>query len=382
MGSSATPGARFEGRTMRAAVFRDVGRPLEIEEVEVAEPGPDEVLVRLAASGVCHSDLHVLNGDWPSVSTPLVLGHEGAGVVERVGDGVDSVGAGDPVVLSWLPGCGRCRYCRTGRPHLCRGAAKTVFENVMADGTPRLRIGEEGVRSFLTVGSLGEYTVVPESGAIPVDRGIALDRAAMVGCAVSTGVGAVINTARVSAGDGVAVIGCGGVGLSVVQGCVAQAADPLIAVDTGADKLELARKLGATHTVAAGDVDPLAAVAEITGGEGVDFAFEAIGSKATIEQAIELLAAGGAAVIVGIPAEGVAVELDPVALSGEERRVIGCNYGSCNPPVDFPRLLALSEHGRLDLDALISRRLPLEQVNEAFAAMERGEGVRNVIVHE
>lgn len=377
-----TSAARFEGRTTRAAVFREIGRPLEIEELEISEPGPGEVLVRLGASGVCHSDFHALKGDWAGVPRPIVLGHEGAGIVVAVGTGVDHVAPGDPVVLSWLPSCGKCRYCLAGRPQLCLGAHESVEKGVMFDGTPRLRRGDEEVFSFLTVGSLGEFTVVPASGAIRSDPAVAADRAALVGCAVATGFGAVVNTAGVQAGAGAVVIGCGGVGLSVLQGCVAQSANPVIAIDTRDDKLALASELGATHVIDATRQDPVAAVLEITGGLGVEFAFEAIGLKATIEQAVVMLAPGGAAVLVGMPPDEVRVELEPNFVAGGERRVLGCNYGSCNPPLDFPKLLALYRQGRLDLDSLISRRLPLEQVNDAFAALAQGEGVRNVIVYE
>ncbi len=367
---------------MRAAVLREPNRPLEIEELEIAEPGPGEVMVKLAASGVCHSDLHVLNGDWSGVETPIVLGHEGAGTVVSIGDGVERTAVGDRVLMSWLPSCGRCRLCLAGKPQLCLAASDTVFANLMPDGTSRLRAGDERIFSFLTVGSLGEYAVVPENGAIPFDEDVGFDRAAVVGCAVATGVGDVVNTAGVKAGDAAVVFGCGGVGISVVQACAAQAANPLIAVDTSAEKLAVASTLGATHTIDASSRDPLAAVAEITAGAGVDFAFEAIGLGATIGQAIEMLGPAGTAVVVGMPPEGVRVSFDPTALAERERRVIGCNYGSCVPGIDFPRLLDLYRAGRLDLDALITRRLPLEQVNEAFDAMSEGLGLRSVIVYQ
>jgi S-(hydroxymethyl)glutathione dehydrogenase / alcohol dehydrogenase len=373
--------ARFEGRMIRAAVLREIGRPLEIEELEIAEPGAGEVMVRLAASGTCHSDLHIINGEWAETRRPIVLGHEGAGVVEAVGAGVERVEVGDRVALSWLPSCGHCRQCIAGRPQLCEVALETVHENLMPDGTSRLRSGDEAVSSMLTVGSLGEYTVVPENGAIRIDDSVPLDVAAVVGCAVATGVGAVLNTARLEAGKSVAVVGCGGVGISVVQGCMAMAAEPLIAIDTSAEKLALARKLGATHTVDASSVDAVEAVREITGG-GVDYAFEAIGLRKTIEQAIAMLGTAGSVVLVGMPPDGTTAEIDPMTITSFEQRILGCIYGSCNPPVDFPRILGLHRRGRLDLDSIISRRIPLEQVNEAFTAMAAGEGVRTVVVYE
>jgi S-(hydroxymethyl)glutathione dehydrogenase/alcohol dehydrogenase len=380
VGEAAAP-ARFEGRTMNAAVFYAPGEPLRIEELEVAEPGPGEVLVRLGASGLCHSDYHVIAGEW-SVPTPLVLGHEGAGVVEAVGRGVAEVDVGDHVVLSWCPNCRICEYCVSGRPQLCQLALATTYQSVMFDGTTRLRRGDVPVHAFTAVGSFGEYAVVPESGAIRIPYDVPLDRAALVGCAVATGFGAVVNTARVPVGATAVVIGCGGVGLSIVQGARASAAAPIIAVDVHPGKLELARALGATHTIDALSADPVQAVQELTGGRGVDFAFEAIGLPHTIEQAAAMLAPGGTAVIVGQAAEGVRISLDPFVISDREHRIIGSNYGSCRPAIDFPRLLGLYSAGRLDLDALISRRIRLEEIDEGFDAMRAGEGVRTVIVYD
>jgi S-(hydroxymethyl)glutathione dehydrogenase/alcohol dehydrogenase len=375
-----SPAASFEGRTTRAAVLREVGRPMEVEELEIAEPGSGEVMVRLGAGGACHSDLHVLNGEWAE-SRPIVLGHEGAGTVEAVGAGVERLAPGDRVALSWLPSCGRCRYCLTGRPQLCAAAPETVFQHRGRDGTTRLRKGDESIFSMLTVGSFGERTVVPESGAIPIDDSVPFDHAAVVGCAVTTGFGAAVKTARVAPGQSAAVIGCGGVGLSVLQGCAAQSAEPLIAIDTNADKLAVATRFGATHTIDASRTDPVAAVLELTDG-GVDFAFEAIGLKATIEQGFEMLAPGGAAVLVGMPPDGVTVEVDPNRVAGFEHRILGCNYGSCNPAVDFPRILDLYRRGRVDLESMITRRISLDQVNEAFVEMAAGEGIRSVVVYD
>lgn len=372
--------ARFEGRVMRAAVMREAGKPLEIEGVEIAEPGPEEVLVKLAASGVCHSDLHTLKGEWGAVM-PLVLGHEGSGVVEAVGERVQRVAVGDPVVLSWTAGCGRCQRCLIGQPNLCEKLGESVHANVMFDGTTRLRKNGEEIYSFLGVASFGEYAVVPESGAIPIQHGVSLDLASVVGCAVSTGIGATTNTVRVPVGASTAIIGLGGVGLSILQGCVAQSAGTVIAIDMQPDKLEVASKLGATHVVNARDTDPVAAVRELTGEAGVDFAFEAIGLKATIEQSLAILGARGVAVLVGMPPEGVTFEADPLTMTGLEQSIVGSNYGSSNPAVDFPRLLHLSEIGRIDLGSMVTQRIPLEQINHAFAAMERGEGIRTVITY-
>jgi S-(hydroxymethyl)glutathione dehydrogenase/alcohol dehydrogenase len=251
----------------------------------------------------------------------------------------------------------------------------------MYDGTTRLRQGDTPVHAYLSTGTFGQYAVVPESGAVVIDGAIPLDRAAIVGCAVATGFGAVVNTARVPVGATVAVVGCGGVGLSIVQGARAASATPIIAVDLRADKLELARRLGATHTVDGSETDALAAVRDLTGGRGVDFAFEAIGAPAAIEQAAALLASAGTLVIVGQTPEGAEVRLDPFRISDRELRVIGSNYGSCRPAVDFPRILELDRQGIVDLEALITDRIDLEGVNDAFAAMREGAGARSVIIH-
>ena len=371
---------RFVGRTMTAAVFRAPGESLTIEEVEVSEPGPGELLVRVHTSGVCHSDAHVVFGEW-TAPTPLVLGHEGAGIVEAVGDGVIDVRPGDHVVLCWCPGCRRCEWCLSGRPQLCEVAAATAYASVMPDGTTRLRQGDRPIYAYLSTGTFGEYSVVPEAGAVVIPPDIPLDRAALVGCAVTTGFGAVVNTARVPAGATVAVVGCGGVGLSVIQGARAAAAAAIIAVDVREEKLTLARRLGATHAVCAAGSDPVSAVREVTGGRGVDFAFEAIGAPAAIEQAADMLAAAGTLVIVGQTPEGARVSLDPFRISDRELRVIGSNYGSSRPTIDFPRILELDRRGILNLDALITDRIELTAVNEAFAGMRQGIGARSVIVH-
>ncbi|HLH67378.1 MAG TPA: Zn-dependent alcohol dehydrogenase [Solirubrobacteraceae bacterium] len=378
--ASAAAAARFQGRTARAAVLRAPGRPLEVQELEVSEPGAEEVLVRLVASGVCHSDYHVQLGEW-AAPMPIVLGHEGAGVVAAVGERVQGLQVGDSVVLSWSPSCRRCEWCVSGRPQLCSQAEAFAYRSVMADGTTRLRRGDEAVHAYLALGTFGEYAVVHESAAIRVAGSVALEAAALVGCAVATGFGAVVNTARVPAGASVAIIGCGGVGLSAVQGARATAAGPIIAVDLHDEKLDLARSLGATHGVHAGREDPVAAVRAITGGRGVDFALEAIGLPRAIEQAVEMLAAGGSAVLVGQAPDDSRISVDPLRISDRELRIIGCNYGSCRPPVDFPRLLDLCARGVIDLEAMISRRIGLEDVNHAFAAMGAGEGLRSVIVY-
>jgi S-(hydroxymethyl)glutathione dehydrogenase/alcohol dehydrogenase len=368
----------FEGRTTRAAVMYGVDEPLVVGEIEIAEPGPGEVMVKLAASSVCHSDLHALDGGWPA-QVPIVLGHEGAGTIEAVGPGVTRHAVGDPVSLSWTPGCERCRFCLVGRPNLCERMVETTGANVMVDGTTRMRTGKREIYTYMGTGSFSEYTVVPETGAIPIPAGSPMDVAAVVGCAVTTGFGAATKTVRIGAGDTAVVIGLGGVGLSVIQGCVAQSAGMVIAVDVHEDKLAAAKHFGATHVVNARETDPVATVAEMTGARGADFAFEAIGLKATIEQAIGMLGPRGTAVLVGMPPAGVAFEADPMLVALTELNIVGSNYGSANPPVDFPRILGLAQLGRLDLASLITRRIALDDINEAFEDMKRGKGIRTVI---
>ena len=373
--------ARFEGRKMRAAVMRVPGEFLVVEEVEIAEPGPGEVLVRMVASGVCHSDLHALKGEW-EMGLPLILGHEGSGVVEAIGEGVKRVAVGDRVVLNWTAGCGSCFYCLIGQPHLCEHLLETTHQNVMFDGTTRLRRDGEPIYSFLGVASFGEYAVVPESGAVAIGDGIALDLASVVGCAVATGFGAASKTVRVPVGASVAIVGLGGIGLAILQGCVAQSAGSVIAIDVHDDKLTLAKDLGATHLINARADDPIAGVHDLTGGRGVDFAFEAIGLKATIEQVLAMLGRRGTAVLVGMPPEGTLFEADPLTMTAFEQRIVGSNYGSTNAAVDFPRLAELAERGHIDLASMVTRRIKLDQINDAFAAMERGEGIRTVITYD
>lgn len=368
-------------REIRAAVFEAPKRPLVVESLRIGEPRPGEVLVRLAASGVCHSDYHVVLGEW-SAPTPLVLGHEGAGVVEALGEGVTTVEVGDHVILSWTPYCRSCSYCLAGRPNLCELAARTAYASVLFDGTTRLSRDGAPVYSYLAVGSFGEYAVVPETGAVKIRKDAPLDTAAIVGCAVTTGIGAAINTAKVEPGASVLVIGCGGVGLSVIMGAALVSAWPIIAVDLHESKLARARRVGASETLNASTEDVPAAVAELTGGRGVDYAFEAIGLAPTIEQAYEALAPGGVAVVVGQVPEGVRASFDPFVMSDREKTLTGSNYGSARPPLDFRRIVELQMAGKLDLEALVSARIALEDVNDAFAAMDRGEDARSIITYQ
>lgn len=364
-----------------AAVFTEPNQPLRIEKVTIPEsPAPGEVIVELVASGVCHSDLHVLNGEWASPS-PMILGHEGAGRVVAVGAGVSTLAEGDHVVLSWTPSCGSCSYCVSGRPVLCPVAHGTAYESVSRDGTTRARLGGQEVYSYLGLGSFGRYAHVAESAAVKIRDDAPFAQAALVGCAVTTGIGAVTNTARVRPGESVAVVGCGGVGINVIQGARLAGASPIIAIDTSSSKLDLARRFGATHVINAREDDVPAAVLDLTHGLGVDYAFEAIGLKSTIETAFHTTGRGGTTVIVGQVSDGVTVELDPFLISNQEKRVIGSNYGSSIPTVDFPRIIDHYLNGRINLDDLVTSEIALDQVNDAFDSMKRGEGLRAVITH-
>jgi S-(hydroxymethyl)glutathione dehydrogenase/alcohol dehydrogenase len=360
---------------VKAAVLYEFGAPLVVEELELDPPGPGEILVRMAASGVCHSDLHVLQGVHPT-ALPVVLGHEGAGVVEEVGAGVAHVRPGDHVMLTWLPYCGRCRQCARGRPNLCENVA--WYDATLEDGTCRFRLGGRRIHHYNT-SSFAERSVVPAQTAIPVDADLPLDELALMGCAVMTGVGAALNTARVAAGDTVAVVGCGGVGLNVVQGAAIAGAGTIVAVDVVDEKLELARSLGATHAVNPRELDAVEAVRDLSRG-GVDHAFEALGQPETIALALELTGRGGQAILIGMAPPEARVPLDALTATLEERVVRGCWYGSCRPLHDFPRLVDLYRSGKLRLDPLITR-IGLEDVNEAFARMEAGETARSVIVY-
>jgi len=367
------------GPTVRARVFYEPGQPLVEEELRLAGLRDDLVRVRLHASGVCGSDLHVVDGDW-TLAGPLVLGHEGAGTVEEVGPGVTDVGPGDRVVLSWFAPCRRCRNCARGRAWLCRNTRS--LENTLPDGTTGF-LSPEGapVPAFLGLGTFAEETVVPESAAVTIPEGVPFPVAALIGCAVTTGVGAVVNTAQARPGDSAVVLGCGGVGQAMLLGLGLVGADPVIAVDLSDERLALAHELGATHALRGDDPDLGDHIQSITGG-GADHAFEAIGNPSTIEALPGLVCRGGQAVIVGMPAEGVTVPLDPFDLADGGKRVLGCNYGSSVPSVDFPKIARLYDSGLLPLDRLVGRTTTLDAVNGALDDLRRAVGLRTVIEYE
>jgi S-(hydroxymethyl)glutathione dehydrogenase/alcohol dehydrogenase len=363
--------------TATAAVLYQVKQPLVFEEVEVLEPRDHEVLVRWVANGVCHSDLHVITGDSPH-PLPVVLGHEAAGVVEKLGPGVESVQVGDHVCSSYIPSCGRCGYCINGRPTLCALRDKPRW--FMLDGTPRLRRNGQGLHHYLQVAGYATRTVLMEQSVIPIRKDAPLDLACLVSCGVLAGAGPVLNRAKVPAGASVAVFGCGGVGLNTIQAARLVGAAKIIAVDVLPRKLEWAEEFGATHTVDASREDPVARVHAIAGGGGVDFAFEVVGTQRTIEQALLATHRGGMAVVVGVSPAGTRLSLDPT-LFLQQRTLTGTSFGGGHQRTDLPMLIDLYMEGRYKLQELVTRRLPLTDLNHAFDLLLQGEVKRSVIVY-
>jgi S-(hydroxymethyl)glutathione dehydrogenase/alcohol dehydrogenase len=363
---------------MKAAVFRKPHEPLAIETVELDRPAEREVLVRTVAAGVCHSDLHVVDGvgRFP-IDRPMVLGHEAAGVVEAVGAAVSAVRPGDHVVACLSGFCGACPQCLSGHPNLCTGGIVTRAETL----PPRLRQNGAPVRQFLGISAYAERMLLHENSLVRIDPALPLDRAALVGCGVLTGVGAALRTSGLEPGQTVAVFGCGGVGLSIVQGARIGGARQIVGVDLHASKLELARQMGATHTVEAAAGDPVKAVRDLTGGAGVDHAFEAVGSAKLVRQAIETLAIRGTATIVGVLPPDATIEFPWMAIR-PECRIQTSRMGSNRFRTDIPLYLDFYRQGRLKLDEMVTRRLPLEGINEAFRAMKAGEVARSVLMFE
>lgn len=364
---------------MKAAILYEPKQPLRVEDVELDGPRDGEVLVRIGAAGVCHSDYHFMNGDLP-IGVPCVLGHEGAGVVEEVGRGVTTVKPGDHVVLLFRANCGHCEFCAQGRPALCWMAGQLRNTGHMLDDTSRLHRGADEIKHFLGVSCFAERTVVPEQGVVPIPEDVSMDVAALVGCAVMTGVGAVMNTARVRPGESVLVIGAGGVGLNCVMGAAVAGAHPIIVSDLVDSKLETAMDFGATHTINAKTFDLVEGVRELTGGEGVDYSFEAIGNTRAMRQAMDSIRRGGTAVAVGIAPYGSETSIDAGSLVYQEKTLRGSYYGSTRPQTDMPRLLELHKAGKLPIDRLITRRYPLSNVNEAYDALLAGEVARSVLI--
>ena len=360
----------------RAAVYRQPGSPLDITELEITELQPQDVLVRITHSGICRSDLSVYEGkrEW---DTPMVLGHEGAGIVEDVGSAVSNVRPGDRVVLALAATCGHCRACSRGFGNRCETYPALPI-GTYYDGGHRHRRDGEWYYSFCSVGSFAEHSVVHWSKAVRIPEGVPNSVACLVGCGVPTGVGSAVNTAKVHKGADCVVIGCGGVGLNVIQGCRLQGAGRIIAVDVSDDKLTLAEAFGATHTIDASSVDPVEAVAELTSGRGADYSFEVLGSEATYRQAWQCIGNGGLAVMVGGPEPG-----PPFHIEANEiyfgKALTSSLYGSSYPPRDFPWIFSLYLTGQLRLDELVSQHRPLDDVSDALDQLARGEVVRTVL---
>ncbi|MEY2450182.1 MAG: S-(hydroxymethyl)glutathione dehydrogenase / alcohol dehydrogenase [Acidimicrobiaceae bacterium] len=363
----------------KAAVCVGLNEPLEIQDLDLDSPHAGEVRVRMGASGVCHSDLSIQNGTLMG-ALPMVLGHEGAGVVEELGEGVTGLEVGDHVVVSWVPQCGECFFCKKGQGFLCEAGQTAMMTGGLLDGTTRFSRSGQPVTQMACSGTFSEQAVIPAIGAVKIPKDVPLEIGALIGCGVLTGVGAALNTASIRRGDTVAVIGCGGVGLNVIQGAKIAGAEEIIAIDMLSNKLDMAKEFGATTLVNAGGGDPVSQVMDLTEQRGVDVAFEVIGLKQTIEQTLMITRRGGEAILVGVPRMEVMLELPAffgVVLMS--KTIKGCWYGSSNVQQDVPRLLEYYKSGELKLDELISRRIKVDEVNDAFAAMEAGEVARSVI---
>jgi S-(hydroxymethyl)glutathione dehydrogenase/alcohol dehydrogenase len=362
---------------IQAAILWEQGQPLSVEPAELDAPGPGEVLVEIKAAGVCHSDLHPARGDWP-MKTPVVLGHEGAGIVREVGASVRSVRPGDHVVLCWAPACGVCPPCREGRAVLCDRVEKVTFRNKLPSGAMRLHARGKDVAPFLGTACFSDWVVVPAEGVIPVPDDVEFESLATLGCAVLTGVGAVTNAARVPPGARVAVIGAGGVGLNVVQGAVISNCEQIIAIDLRPTPLALATRFGATDTLE-GAADVPAAVRELTSGRGVDYVFDTVGSPNTLAAAVASARKGGTIVLTGLSRGDslAAFPLFPFVM--QEKRLLGSVYGSGQPTRDIPHLISLFREGRLKLRELVARTYQLAGVNDALDALAASDGARGVI---
>lgn len=360
---------------MKAAILHEVGQPLVIEDVSIDKPGPREVLVRTAAAGICHSDLHFIEGLYP-YRLPVVLGHESAGVVEAVGSDVTYVSPGDHVITCLSAFCGHCEACLTGHMSICDGKETRRRR----EQPSRLSQGERPVSQFANLSSFAEMMLIHEHALVKVRKDMPLDKAALIGCGVTTGVGAVHNTAKVEVGSTVAVIGCGGVGLSCINGASIAGAGRIVAIDVVGSKLNLAKEFGATDIVDASNGDPVEQIKELFDG-GVHYSFEAIGLKKTAEQAFEMLRPGGTATIVGMIPYGTKIEIHGADFL-QERKLIGCAMGSNRFRVDMPNYIDFYLAGKLKLDEMLSRHISLEQINEGFAALKTGEVARSVITFD
>ena len=363
---------------MRAAVLEEFGEPLAVQELELTDPGPSEVLVRLVACGVCHTDLYTASGVDPSGYAPTVLGHEGAGVVEALGDGVTLLAEGDHVVTLFSPQCGECVHCRDPRTNLCLAIREQQNKGYLPDGTTRLRRDGEEIRHFMGTSTFAEYTVMPEIALAKIDPEAPLDRACLFACGLSTGLGAAMNTAKVDAGSTCVVFGAGMVGLGAVAGCRLQGAERIICVDLSEDRLELARGQGATETMLGGE-GVVEKIVEETDGFGADYTFEATGNVAVMRQAVEAARMGwGQCTVAGVAGKGETLDIVPrLLITG--RRVAGSSFGGVKGREGVPKLVDLYMQGQIDVDPFISHKLTLDEVNRGFELMEAQDGIRSVI---
>lgn len=363
---------------IKAAILWEQGLSLSVEEAELEAPRTGEILVEVKAAGVCHSDLHPARGDWPT-RTPLVLGHEGAGVVRAVGAGVTRVRPGDHVVFCWAPACGICPLCLNGRPTLCDRLERTTYRNRLPAGGTRLRARGQDVAHFNSTACFADFAVVSEEGAVPVPTDVPFAALATLGCAVITGIGAVMNAARVEAGAKVLVVGAGGVGLNVVQGAVLVSCEKIIVVDTQAKPLDLARDFGATRCLDAATENVSEQVRELTDGRGADYVFDTVGTPNTLTFALGAVRKGGTVVITGLSRTDALASIPIFPFVMQEKRLIGSVYGSGQPLKDIPQLVALYQEGKLKLRELVTRTYSLDEVNEALSALASAEGARGVI---
>ena len=363
---------------MRAAVLREVGAPLRLEDVELDEPRAGEVGVRIEAAGVCHSDLHYMVGDLKA-KLPLVVGHEGAGIIEAVGPAVRRVSVGDRVALLWRPRCGECEACVAGNPVLCRFGRVLATTNGLMDGTTRLHQGEQRIHHLMGVSCFAERVVVSETSVLPLPDGVPPEIAAISACAVITGVGAVLNAVHRATGQPLGVFGAGGVGLAAVMGAALIGAHPVIAIDIDPAKLELAQRVGATHVLDAGEGDVVEQVLELSDG-GVPWMIDAVGRSETMRQALDCLRPAGTLVAVGLSSVDATVAVPINELVQRQKRIVGALYGSSNPRLDLPHIFALYLAGRLPLNELIGGRRPLTEVNEAYAELRSGGVGRTILL--
>jgi S-(hydroxymethyl)glutathione dehydrogenase/alcohol dehydrogenase len=359
-----------------AAVFRGAGQPLEVREIDLDEPGPRDVLVRMAAVGICGTDLHSIRGEWVR-PTPMVLGHEGAGVVEEVGEDVTAVAPGDEVVLSWAPACGECDDCRRGRPAACVNLHRAIGAGTLVDGTTGMTLDGETLYRGTSTGAMSERLVVPERAALPTGGGVPLDEAALLGCAALTGVGAVLFAARMQPGGTALVVGAGGVGQFCVQGARIGGAETIVCVDPLEARLALVRELGATHTATPDEVKAL--MSDLLP-DGADYAFDAVGNPDTTALALRYTRSSGTCVIVGLPAAGARLDIDPAEFNRREKFLTGTMYGSEDPAVSLPILLEHVRGGRLKLRELLGQTFPLERVNDAIDLSLAGEPGRMLVL--